>query len=469
MEGTRTAYVRCDRTLKYLGVVLDPRLSWIPHLEYLRTDIITFYDRLKQFSRATWGLSPNILKLIYLQAIEKKIIYGASVWYKNKVKINQKLLTIQRIPLLNITKCYSTTSTEALQILAGVIPIDLKIRATISIKRHTWSPEEFNDSDYQTDELKNYIPYSVPVYDPTKLKIVSRGFGSPRGVGYEFYTDGSKKQVTNESTGANEDRVGCGFLVKLDNHTIYEQTARLNNECSIYSAELTAIKLATLWANNNNIEQYTIFSDSKSSLQALENPTPTDPLVEEIKAIVQNKQCLFNWIKAHSGEPGNEEADILAKKGTLLDGVDFHYTITKPQVKHRQRQVSRILWQDRWSSSANGRHTHYLIPTVNECFLSSDFYFNQFLTSHGVFGDHQARMFQKSSACKYCGHYQTIKHLMLDCQKFATIRGNSFDRRGDIRSWCRTNKQRQIIKNIIKRTLEDALAPDDILDPLYTN
>nr|XP_042911246.1 uncharacterized protein LOC122272137 [Parasteatoda tepidariorum] len=371
MEGTRTAYVRCNKTLKYLGVVLDPRLSWIPYLEYLRTDIIAFYDRLKQFSRATSGLNPNILKLIYLQAIQKKIIYGASVWYKNKVKINQKLLTIQRTPLLNITKCYSTTSTEALQILEGVTPIDLKIRATISIKRHTWSPEEFNDNDNQTDELKNYIPYSVPAYDPTKLKIVSRGFGSPRGVGYEFYTDGSRKQVTNESTGANEDRVGCGFLVKLDNHTIYEQTARLNNECSIYSAELTAIKLATLWANNNIIEQYTIFSDSKSSLQALENPTPTDPLVE-VKAIVQNEQCLFNWIKAHSGEPGNEEADTLAKKGTVLGGVDFHYTITKPQVKHRQRQVSRILWQDRWRSSANGRHIHYLIPTVNERFLSSD-------------------------------------------------------------------------------------------------
>nr|XP_042898628.1 uncharacterized protein LOC122269454 [Parasteatoda tepidariorum] len=107
---------------------------------------------------------------------------------------------------------------------------------------------------------------------------------------------------------------------------------------SLPPAELTAIKLAITWANAENIKAFNLFSDSKSSLQSLENPNPNDPLVEEIRNMVKYKTCCLNWVKAHSGDIGNEEADALAKQGTLLGRVDHYYPLSKPQINYRLRQ-----------------------------------------------------------------------------------------------------------------------------------
>lgn len=59
---------------------------------------------------------------------EKIVMYGSEAWYVDTVRVNEKLKKIQRKALLRITKCYSTVSNEALWVLAGVMPIDLKIR-----------------------------------------------------------------------------------------------------------------------------------------------------------------------------------------------------------------------------------------------------------------------------------------------------------------------------------------------------
>ncbi|GBM73399.1 hypothetical protein AVEN_29270-1 [Araneus ventricosus] len=59
--------------------------------------------------------------------IERIVLYGASAWAK-RITSRQKrqLSSIQRRFLLNITGAYSTTSTAALQVIEGIMPLPIK-------------------------------------------------------------------------------------------------------------------------------------------------------------------------------------------------------------------------------------------------------------------------------------------------------------------------------------------------------
>ncbi|GBM26473.1 hypothetical protein AVEN_108047-1, partial [Araneus ventricosus] len=45
--------------------------------------------------------------------------------------------------------------------------------------------------------------------------------------------------------------------------------------------------------------------------------------------------------------------------------------------------------------------------------LSADFYYNQIITGHGIFGAFQNRMFGKDYKCQ-CGEDETIKYVQME-------------------------------------------------------
>ncbi|GBM24831.1 Retrovirus-related Pol polyprotein from type-1 retrotransposable element R1 [Araneus ventricosus] len=124
-----------DKELKYLGIRLDPNLSFIPHLNKVLTNICTIYEKARRIERATWGLRPGIVKEIYSVIIERIVTYGSEIWYRGTVEQKNKLLQIQRIPLITITKCYTTVSNESLKVLSGCAPLDLKIELEIEVAK----------------------------------------------------------------------------------------------------------------------------------------------------------------------------------------------------------------------------------------------------------------------------------------------------------------------------------------------
>lgn len=101
----------------------------------------------------------------------------------------------------------------------------------------------------------------------------------------------------------------------------------MNNNCSIYIAELVAIQ-ARLWTGlNDGNEDIIILTDSKSAIQAItENKftiTTNEYAIETRKYIKKieegrggNRKVILVWIPSHIGVEGNEIADILAKECT---------------------------------------------------------------------------------------------------------------------------------------------------------
>ncbi|GBO32528.1 hypothetical protein AVEN_215977-1 [Araneus ventricosus] len=72
-----------NRSLRYLGLYFDPNLPFMPHLKEFDDEIISFNERLSRIARDASGLSPEIVKQIYLSVKEKIILYGVQIWYRN--------------------------------------------------------------------------------------------------------------------------------------------------------------------------------------------------------------------------------------------------------------------------------------------------------------------------------------------------------------------------------------------------
>ncbi|GIY65501.1 uncharacterized protein CDAR_187221 [Caerostris darwini] len=110
---------------------------------------------------------------------------------------------------------------------------------------------------------------------------------------YSIYTDGSRM----------DNHTGSAFVVFRDGVEIHHDTSRLNNEATVFQAELHAIEIAIHYIVKNNINNAAIITDSRSTLMALANPRNYDPNILRIKNTIKNFKHIisFHWIKAHIG------------------------------------------------------------------------------------------------------------------------------------------------------------------------
>ncbi|GBN67586.1 hypothetical protein AVEN_73895-1 [Araneus ventricosus] len=68
LYGNRIVY---DQNLKYLGLIFDKNLSFMPHLNLLQPKICKVTEKVRRIPRATCCLKPIIVKEIYLIVLEK--------------------------------------------------------------------------------------------------------------------------------------------------------------------------------------------------------------------------------------------------------------------------------------------------------------------------------------------------------------------------------------------------------------
>ena len=102
-----------------------------------------------------------------------------------------------------------------------------------------------------------------------------------------------------------DNKVSCGSLPK---------------EASIFTAELYAIKTAIneIVGTGAEGDQFTIFSDSRSALQALKRDTTRSPVVMEIKELIyrletRNIGLEMCWVPGHTNIYGNEKRMLQPK------------------------------------------------------------------------------------------------------------------------------------------------------------
>lgn len=98
----------------------------MPYWDCIQERAFKVLNKMNRLSTASWRIKPSIHKTLYSTIVERIVLYAVPVWYNCKVVLAKRLQSLQRSLLLWVTKCYKTVSTDALKVLAGVLPLDVR-------------------------------------------------------------------------------------------------------------------------------------------------------------------------------------------------------------------------------------------------------------------------------------------------------------------------------------------------------
>lgn len=430
--------------VKYLGVVLDKRLTWNDHVDAATHKAKWAIMTSRSFIGKTWGLKPKMAMWLYTAVIRPLVSYAALVWWTKtqQITVKVKLDSLQRMACLSISGAFISTSTAALEVILNVTPLDLYLK------------QEAVMSFYRLSVMDGTRRSLARTGHLSALEQESRepllAMGSDLMLGKFMFARPFTTHVGTRRDWEN------GLLVRLNNSLIWYTDGSLINGkagygahrhrpkcnlsgslgrwCTVFQAEVFAIAIAAqeellLGTRDKHI---TIYSDSQAALKALEGYRFTSKLVwdcvQTLRDLSSRNIVHLEWIPGHQGFEGNERADLLARKGALsrFNGpepvVGISPTIVRSFLKGRTAEAHRLRWINRGGTSVSdlllrgpsGSSTNSIL-ILNRIDLR---FVIAYLTGHGHFRNHLLKtgQFQGNPVCRLCeSSTETARHVLLDC------------------------------------------------------
>ena len=370
--------------IKYLGLTLDQKLTFKSHIEEKCLKAKRLLNLTKQVVGREWGLSPQKVMWVYNSIVKPQITYGALVW-ANKINktLRKKLDSVQRLALLGCTHAMRSTPTAGMEAILGIPPLSLYCRE-VSLKaayrvlpQQNWQNRGDSSShrDVHLSALSRLLPSDhVPFQKvfgvnhlPPPVQI-----SDPK---FNVYTDGSK---SGKST-------GYGYGITQGDYILEERSVNLGKDSTVFMAEMLAItnSLQVLGAYLNSGESATIWTDSRSSIDAIYSPVITQPLALEthnaLCKILSTNPINIEWVRGHNDNTGNEMADFLAKKGrdSASRGEDTSNAHGGPalppytppsHVKNLIKDYIWEIWKEEWTESNlhKFKHSRQMLKVPNK-------------------------------------------------------------------------------------------------------
>ena len=242
-----------------------------------------------------------------------------------------------------------------------------------------------------------------------------------------IYTDGSKTQHCTSA---------AFYLDRFD----IKHVIKINNNCSIFSAELYAILKSLYWLSSKRIGKTLILTDNLCSLQVVFNNLSygKNLLVNKIIMLYSilvksGLEITFLWIPSHSGIHGNEIADQLAKLATTsnLSNSIFANTATKQanlqistsEIKTVIKNHVYVLWDKFYNQSNTGLFYKSFFPSVFSISTSSSPILFRLRTGHCKLNSHLHKIgLHSSGLCSSCFVPEDIEHVLLHCPRYSIPR-----------------------------------------------
>ncbi|GBM81847.1 Retrovirus-related Pol polyprotein from type-1 retrotransposable element R1 [Araneus ventricosus] len=445
--------INAQRHLKYLGVIWDSSLTFTEHFQQVRKKADLLIYRISTVAERFYWRHQSKFRRVYNGAFEPFVLYGYGAWGPRLgvlAKLRNTLNIIQRRPLVKLTNAYKTTSTAALQVLAGTLPLDLRAKEVYDKFRLTTAKQ--NNVCNGITLRWNSFEGRQNIFDKHPVNWVSIPYGKEDHTqeDIEIYTDGSKL----------DNQTGTAMVVYYHGTLIHHEIHRLPDYATVYQAELMGIKMALQYVEKSaNWHKFHIFTDSLSSLQALANTHCSIPSLWDIKdiydRIIKIKWLRLHWIKAHVGNTGNEAADAFAKEATKLPQVDVSSLQSRGTIKRTIRTAMLADWQRKWTDGSKGRQTEKYIKEVKIHKVIYNKFVVQFLTGHGRFPYYFCRFGITTNPNCRCGMNGDADHYIHQCKNTLNLRNKLIFDSNRPETLLHKQQNLGVVKDIVSWVNED--------------
>ena len=460
-----------SNSAKFLGVTLDNKLNYNEHISNITKKATSSLMQCKKAVGPTWGLNPKTCKWIYTAVIRPILSYCACVWIRaTNTKTNvTKLERVQALALRIMSGAMPSTPFNALNYITNTSNIiaylkgeaakgacrlqgygDWSLESPPKIKgtihAHTTINNEFIadlnipkcfDRDLTTPVLnldRNFIVMTPGENTEDYRRNLHNLIENTHPNTITCYTDGSRTEAG----------CGSGYIITTNNNDtkLKETYFKLPDHCSVFQAELSAIRDA---CNNLTAEEnkhIIIWTDSLSAIQALTTCTIRSRTVIDcytaISRIANNNKVELRWIAAHRGLWGNEKADELAKLGTTSEDIrstPIPQSYIKNKINNKVKLLSNNAWIANKHSHTNmtigGRNTEAIIKQINANLSNSRNNYRtalHLITGHCGLNKHLHRINRSTTnLCPACEtEEETVSHFLGNCPATAELRNNIF-------------------------------------------
>ena len=458
-----------SESTRFLGMVFDEKLTWLPHLRQLKEKCLKAMNILKVLSGTSWGADRTSMLRLYRSLIRSKLDFGCTIYASARKSYIGILDPVHNAGIRLCTGAFRTSPIVSLHCEAGEAPLKIRrdyllasyiaklrgmpkhpayrsVFAAPNVVLYNTRQKATRPVGIRAKELLAAIGMDLPPVLPVGISRVApwttsqpvclmqlaqhtKAQTSPTVFRQLFgsicatypqhcrvYTDGSKD---NES-------VGCAFVI--DKTSV---CYKLNPLCSVYTAELFAILKALDHIKRANSKQFLVCSDSLSSLQALCQAFPTDHLVQTIQATLGELclagiEVLLCWLPGHAGIAGNEMADRAAKDATTKADVDFT-VVPVSDLKAAFRAETKKCWQASWDTvlvnklkpikasinpwQSSARHSRHEEIVTTRLRIGHSLLTHVFILKR-----------EEPPMCTSCDQPLSIKHILVECADHRQLR-----------------------------------------------